>query len=64
MDLALTGLQPAGNLVTRSTYTGNALVSALHQAGQQSWSESRTLDYAHQFDWDKLGTQLADLYRI
>lgn len=42
----------------------NALVSALQQARQRSWSESKILDYVHQFDWDKLGPQLANLYRI
>ncbi len=42
----------------------NALVSALQQARLQSWSESEVLDYAHQFDWDKLGPQLANLYQV
>lgn len=41
----------------------DALVSALQQARKRSWSESRILDYVHQFDWDKLGPQLADLYQ-
>jgi beta-1,4-mannosyltransferase len=41
----------------------NALFSALQQARERSWSESRILDYAHQFDWDKLGPQLAKLYQ-
>ncbi len=40
----------------------NALVSALQQARQQSWSESKIFDYVRQFDWDKLGSQLANLY--
>jgi beta-1,4-mannosyltransferase len=42
----------------------NALVSALRQARQRPWSESEILAYAHQFDWDKLGPQLAKLYQI
>jgi len=42
----------------------NALLSALRQARQDSWSESEILDYVRQFDWDKLGPQLANLYRI
>ncbi|MBE9513439.1 MAG: glycosyltransferase [Chloroflexi bacterium] len=42
----------------------DALVSALQQAGQQPWSESKIFDYVHQFDWDKLGPQLTNLYRI
>jgi len=40
----------------------NALVSALQQARERSWSDSGILDYAHRFDWDKLGPQLAKLY--
>jgi beta-1,4-mannosyltransferase len=42
----------------------DGLVSALRQARQQSWSESRIVDYARQFDWDRLGPQLADLYQV
>ena len=40
----------------------DALVSALRQARQRSWSAAEILDYAHQFDWDKLGPKLATLY--
>jgi len=40
----------------------NGLVSALQDAKTRSWSESKIFDYAHQFDWDKLGPQLAALY--
>jgi glycosyltransferase involved in cell wall biosynthesis len=39
-----------------------ALVSALREATAKSWSEDRILDYARQFDWDRLGFQLVDLY--
>jgi len=41
----------------------NGLVSALQHAREQSWSESEILNYVHQFDWDKLGPQLANLYQ-
>jgi len=41
----------------------NALVLALQQVIQQPWPKSRILSYVHQFDWDKLGPQLAELYR-
>lgn len=41
----------------------DALVSALQQARQRSWSEAEIFDYAHQFDWDKLGPRLAVLYQ-
>lgn len=40
-----------------------ALVSALQQASQQPWSESKISDYVRQFDWDRLGPQLANLYQ-
>jgi len=40
----------------------NGLVSALREARTRSWSESKIFDYAHQFDWDKLGPQFAALY--
>jgi len=40
----------------------NALTSALLQASTQPWSESKIIDYAHQFDWDKLGPKLITLY--
>lgn len=40
----------------------NALSSALHKAITWNWSESTIFDYAHQFDWDKLGPQLYALY--
>ena len=40
----------------------NGLVSALRDAKTRSWSESKIFDYAHQFDWDKLGPQFAALY--
>jgi glycosyltransferase involved in cell wall biosynthesis len=39
-----------------------ALTSALRNAMSQSWSESQILDYAHQFDWGRLGPHLASLY--
>ena len=42
----------------------NALVSALQQARERSWSESEILDYVHRFDWDNLGPQLANLYQL
>jgi glycosyltransferase involved in cell wall biosynthesis len=42
----------------------SALVSALQQAREGSWSESEILDYVHRFDWDNLWPQLANLYRI
>ena len=41
----------------------NALTSALQQALTQSCSESKIFNYAHQFDWDKMGPKLAALYR-
>ena len=41
----------------------NALLLALQQARQQTWSEAEIFDYIHQFDWDKLGPQLASLYQ-
>jgi len=41
----------------------DALVLALHQARRRPWSESEILDYVRQFDWDKLGPQLANLYQ-
>jgi glycosyltransferase involved in cell wall biosynthesis len=40
-----------------------ALTSALRDARKQSFSESKIFDYAHQFDWDNIGIQLADLHR-
>jgi beta-1,4-mannosyltransferase len=40
----------------------HALASALRQARQRPWSESTVFDYVHQFDWDRLGPQLASLY--
>jgi glycosyltransferase involved in cell wall biosynthesis len=42
----------------------NALTSALLQASAKSWSESKIIDYSHQFDWDKLGPKLNMLYRL
>ena len=39
-----------------------AMVSALYEGMKPSWSESQILAYAHQFDWEKLGRQLASLY--
>lgn len=42
----------------------NALVWTLQQAQQRNWSEATIFDYAHQFDWDKLGSQLVKLYRL
>jgi glycosyltransferase involved in cell wall biosynthesis len=40
----------------------NGLFSALQEARTRSWSESIIFDYAHQFDWDKLGPHLSALY--
>jgi len=40
-----------------------ALLSALQQAREQSWSESEIFAHAHLFDWDKLAPQLANLYQ-
>jgi glycosyltransferase involved in cell wall biosynthesis len=40
----------------------DGLVSALMEAQTRTWSESKIFDYAHQFDWDKLGPQLSALY--
>ncbi len=41
----------------------DALLSSLRQAGNRPWSEAEIYSCAHQFDWDKLGPQLAALYR-
>jgi beta-1,4-mannosyltransferase len=41
----------------------DALVSALQRARARSWSEAAILDYAHQFDWERLGPQLVSLYQ-
>ncbi len=41
----------------------DALLAALQQARQRSWSEAEILDYVHQFDWDKLGPHLVALYQ-
>jgi len=49
--------------VLYDTSQPNALTSALQAAMTRSCSESRIFNYAHQFDWDKLGPKLADLYR-
>ena len=40
----------------------NGLVSALEEARVLTWSESKIIDYAKQFDWDRLGWQLFALY--
>jgi beta-1,4-mannosyltransferase len=40
----------------------NEFVSVLNNSIQRSWSEAAILEYAHTFDWDKLGPQLIDLY--
>jgi beta-1,4-mannosyltransferase len=40
----------------------DGLVSALAEAKTRSWSECKVFDYAHQFDWEKLGPQLSALY--
>ena len=40
----------------------DALTSALREATARFWSETGILDYARQFDWSKLGSQLAALY--
>jgi beta-1,4-mannosyltransferase len=42
----------------------NGLLLALRQTRQHPWCESEILDYVHQFDWDRLGPRLSDLYRI
>ena len=41
----------------------DGLVSALQEARTRTWSESKIFNYASQFDWDKLGPRLADLYK-
>jgi glycosyltransferase involved in cell wall biosynthesis len=41
----------------------NALTSALQAATTWSCSESKIFNYAHQFDWSKLGSQLINLYK-
>ena len=46
-----------------STSLKNEFVSALDEATQRSWSEPSILEYAHTFDWDKLGPQLIALYK-
>jgi glycosyltransferase involved in cell wall biosynthesis len=40
----------------------DSLGKALRQAKDCAWSESQILDYAHQFDWRNLGSQLLALY--
>jgi len=42
----------------------DGLVLALQQARKQSWSKPKILEYVHQFDWDKLGSQLVKLYQV
>ena len=39
------------------------LVTALTEARTQEWSENKILEYAHKYDWNKLGPQLIGLYR-
>ena len=39
------------------------LVTALKEARTQEWSENKILEYAHKYDWNKLGPQLSGLYR-
>jgi beta-1,4-mannosyltransferase len=46
-----------------STSLKNEFVSALNNSIQHSWSEATILEYAHTFDWDKLGPQLIALYK-
>jgi glycosyltransferase involved in cell wall biosynthesis len=41
----------------------NALTTALRNARTLSCSESTIFRYAHQFDWNKLGPDLAALYK-
>ena len=41
----------------------DALLSALKNARNRPFSESKIFHYAHQFDWNKIETKLADLYR-
>lgn len=40
----------------------NGLISALQEARTRSWSESKIFDYVHQFDWNRLGTDLSACY--
>ena len=49
--------------VLYDTSQPNALTSALLKAITRSYSESKIFSYARQFDWEKLGPKLADLYR-
>jgi len=41
----------------------NALISALQTAIALPYSESKIFNFAHQFDWCKLESQLVDLYK-
>ena len=41
----------------------DGLVTALTEARTQEWSENKILEYAHKYDWNKLGPQLCGLYR-
>ncbi len=45
------------------TSSKNEFTSALEEAIQRSWTETAILEYAHTFDWDKLGPQLIALYK-
>ena len=41
----------------------NGLITALAEARKKEWSENKILEYAHKYDWNKLGPQLSILYR-
>ena len=41
----------------------NGLFFALREGRTRSWSEKKILDYAYQFNWDKLGLRIAALYK-
>ena len=50
----------SGILYDASKPTG--LISALGDARNRTWSESKIIENSNQFDWDNLGAQLATLY--
>jgi beta-1,4-mannosyltransferase len=51
-----------GNGILYDPSQPDALVSAMQQARERSWSRSEILDRVHRFDWEVLGPQLANLY--
>ena len=46
-----------------NTNESDCLVTALKKARKVTWFESKILEYAQQFDWNKLGPKLSGLYR-